>query len=734
MKSLYLSELKEFINFKKPGVIGVESKKKKSLNNYLENSSLNNSINDGVIELESERDWSPEVQSILNEEQYKIIAMQLEQHVQLMAQHFLMSYMHPVSDIHNQSTQCKDNLKNLVELQKPNLPLFNITNLPDAMELVNKWEEKLNNEEELRKNYVKYLENDVKIEAEKAKKKHIHMAKFNPELSKIIMESKALMYSNLLPEMPFRAETLNHVINFPPKSEDNLIAICIERYMPYNISTTNKILCSSEELQKNYRIICKELMPHRTPDYLRRRVNRLRDNKSPDNPVKFFFKHGYVPPLHHDPPLNIEKKAPKNQEFDSLPKVWRDYLAKEKTKIKNNSIKDLPVLKKNNLTENLSSSSCDISTGNDLQNPTVSTLPNVNKKPVEINDIIFFTISGDLYDNSSPSGINLNTSNIFINENIENENSSMFSLSLETPVIIDDSVFILGKEDTVIEYLSTSKGILKEKLVENSCSDELDEENEDKSAKKLLILDETSGPNVSVEKNNDNYLSVNSDDSSKEENDDGIAESMLDTPAIEKDIKNCGKIKENHEKEGEEELSIKFAESYIKRLYSTLKSSDPKALKNVIKYYLEYRDELKEIKDESQNKKEKLAFNFHKNVSVLLKDYPKLCSDVLPFFSSQQVEIIDKINEDLISDLSKINKDSDCTEKLSESETDESEESEDDSSRPWSRQEDAILLENIKDYSDNIFVYISKLLGDRTPDEVEKRWIQLYGIFESLNC
>lgn len=53
----------------------------------------------------------PELPKLVNFEQRLLLATQFQQHVQLMAQHFVMTYMHP--EYHSLAVTCKQNLYSL---------------------------------------------------------------------------------------------------------------------------------------------------------------------------------------------------------------------------------------------------------------------------------------------------------------------------------------------------------------------------------------------------------------------------------------------------------------------------------------------------------------------------------------------------------------------------------------------------------------------------------------------
>lgn len=53
----------------------------------------------------------PELPKLVNPEQRLLLATQFRQHVQLMAQHFVMTYMH--QEYHSLAKMCKQNLNSL---------------------------------------------------------------------------------------------------------------------------------------------------------------------------------------------------------------------------------------------------------------------------------------------------------------------------------------------------------------------------------------------------------------------------------------------------------------------------------------------------------------------------------------------------------------------------------------------------------------------------------------------
>lgn len=380
------------------------------------------------------------------------------------------------------------------------------------MELVNQWEEELD-DEVLREDYIKVLEKDVKIGAQQFKKRHKYTAQFHPKLSKMIMESKALMYPTLLPHMPFRAETLNYLGTKYSQSEKYLLAIGLEKYS-LSVGIAKMYISSKKFTTDALSFICKELMPHRNPNRLLKWIEKLRPLAAPKNPIQFFFRHSYAPSVIHDCPLNIEKKAPKDQELNCLPVIWQNYFINEKTGKNDNSSKSL--------VEDLSTPSFDTPINNELRYEIVYMMPNMpslDKTPVKQNDnLICITVKADLENYTE----NLSTTNMTIDESLENNDtsvilidedidinsgqSSMDSAILEIPVKSNDTV-LSTKDNTInnnTQESSVFNIILDDLVIQTNCSEIINKKDENKnpenSSTSRLVLDEKSRSDISVKK------------------------------------------------------------------------------------------------------------------------------------------------------------------------------------------------------------------------------------------
>ena len=148
----------------------------------------------------------------------------MEQHVQLLTQIFLTSYKHP--DHHPVSRTCKANLDSLKYINKiikkllklsaviklisyifffyirylrtgPN-SAFNACNLDDAHKTMSTWETKLL-DKKFCDEYVTMINDEIIAEQIHLQKKLSYNPRFHPVLKTVIMESKALVYPQLLP-------------------------------------------------------------------------------------------------------------------------------------------------------------------------------------------------------------------------------------------------------------------------------------------------------------------------------------------------------------------------------------------------------------------------------------------------------------------------------------------------------------------------------------------------------
>ncbi|KAF7992381.1 hypothetical protein HCN44_001706 [Aphidius gifuensis] len=596
--NLLYEEIGELMNLNE----NQQPKNKRSFDNSSLDSSLNDSTNKIICDSLQVKEES-KLQNVLTEKQYLIISFQFEQHVQLMSQHFVMSYMHPVSEIHAQSIKCKNNLNNLKNMQDPDHPLFNISNLPDALKLVEDWEKKLA-DKQFCNNYIRQLEMDIEYEKKLDIRKHKYSANFNPELFELLMHSKALMYPQLLPHTPFRVVTLYKTVNTYCKSEENLLAIGLEKYLPQIKSMERKFHTKKYNLYDAVCHVSKDLMPTRRPEPLMNLIKKLQRQVQPDNPVQFYFNNGYAPKVTHKVPLDRKKISPNDRKIWLLPKTWQSYINENKNNI-SFKVNDDPVKNASTLVNDLSTSSYNMVIDENLLNPIIYVMPST-------------TSSRDI-----PIKIEIKT---------ENNGSETSSTS---------------KEINVPQLRQTTPRLAKIRSVQNM---KLMTQVSSSSGKTKIKTDSSKNSDVSCG-------GSSSTKSSKGDNEDEIAELMLASTTIKKNTALRKKVKEanacermknlleNDSDVKKNENRKKFAKSYMQKLHSTLELNNPEVLKTVMKYFLEYYDKIELVQNNCEDEYDKLAIKLYRDVTNALVTYPTLSSEFLFFLTPQQAKIINKIEE-----------------------------------------------------------------------------------------
>ncbi|KOX69503.1 GON-4-like protein [Melipona quadrifasciata] len=619
------------------------SKKRRSPENT--NFSSENNMNCSVTDLLLTYKES-ELPNLMNPNQQELLAVQFRQHVQLMVQHFAMTYMH--LDLHSQSKTCKQNLNSIKYLSNGPNSAFNVANLPDALTLVSDWENKfLDNKfsEDFKKSM-------IDEEAVKKINKCKYIPKFHPELKKLFMESRALMYPQLLPEMPFRSE-LNKFMRSPYlRSEENLIALGLEQFLPFVTSKSRKFKGKNLQLADAVKLIIQYLVPCREPEGLLYHIKKCRSAKDA-NPIKHYFEKNCAPRTIHYITLECDLKAPKDQSINLLPLIWQTYLNNTKQRIDivkrkhtfnlyNDTNKDCLTNENGNLIT--------ISKAHFLcaQNQPVNTLPKIlpannmlpkilpannmlpkilpanNQKTTRntLKDNLCTNANSEVFKNIPNNGNNIKSHNIYV---LNKERSLHHSNSLK---IITTQEEKEKQKDTnelkeVQNDISTNSISLKHSKF--SKKSEIVQElpqlrkttprlAKTKSAQNMKLMAQVLGPKglsncnalKSREKNDVNKNVEKSSDSSMLDNEDEIAELMLASTTIKKDSISRKKAKEARELENikrllesenplnEEERGSKFAASYFQKLHLTLESN-PATLRSVIKLYLDYYEKLDNI-------------------------------------------------------------------------------------------------------------------------------------------
>ncbi|XP_025269827.1 uncharacterized protein LOC105249161 isoform X1 [Camponotus floridanus] len=668
------------------------SRKKKIPDNItppIETNTMNSSMVDLLPVLAE-----PELPKLVNFEQRLLLATQFRQHVQLMAQHFVMSYMHP--DYHPLAKTCKQNLNSLRYLSYGPNSAFNAENLEEALKLVSTWENKFSDTQ-----FYTDFKQSITDNIAKTKMCHtnrrIYVEEFLPEVEKILVESKALMYPELLPQMPFRSGTKLLKSTYS-RAEENLIALGIEQFLPFVASRPRKLRTKKILLVDAAQLICYYLLPCRDAQGILHHIRKRRVSKD-ENPIKHYFEKGCAPRIIHRITLDNKPKAPKDQPINLLPLRWQKYLRNQK-EYKNNLLKSNYILDLSSNFEKqwinmnaIMKSYPSVSSNHPLRNPVVNILPKilpatVNPKISTIDKTNNFTMkknSKPIDDNGEKQIIdnNIQTAGTEISKSNKNLHSVKTG-TVDSKVVQMDKLSNEQKNNTKLNNISVENSKISKDTSQNMSGLPQIRKTTPRLAKtrsaqnmKLMaqVLSSKSLANCNTlkskekdttDKNNDEHCTV-----SKVDNEEEIAELMLASTTIIKDSISRKKAKQTRELEiikrllkaenplTEEDREKKFAASYLQKLHLTLESNNPEIFKNVIKLYLDYSEKLesinqtvidppfpefaanKEIQDNTI-KKDILTIRLYQDVCKKLQNYPEMCTDFLLFLKPHQATMIGK--------------------------------------------------------------------------------------------
>ncbi|EZA48975.1 GON-4-like protein [Ooceraea biroi] len=639
----------------------------------------------------------PELPKVINPEQRLLLKIQLQQHVQLMAQHFVMTYMHP--EHHELSKMCKQNLNNLRYMSKGPNSAFNADNLEEAFKLASTWESKFSDS-----NFHLNYQNIVTDEIAKGKMCRVnkwgHVEAFIPELEELFIESKALMYPQLLPQMPFKSGVQKHVKSVYSRSEENLIALGIEQFLPFVASRTNKFKTKKIQLFDAGQLICKYLLPCRDAKGLLYHIQKRRVAKD-NNPIKHYFEKGYAPRTIHYITLESKLKAPKEQPIELLSLRWQMYLNMYNQRKHRNKSASIHLflqyshsLRKQDSYMNATRKPYpNVPNNHPLRNPIVNMLPKILPATMKPKGATTDKIS-----NAAKATVKFNDGNS--SERLVDDEGEMTEGHVEKNKSHSNVLNSPKASAADIKTLQTDKVPDKNNVKLNSVvatSSMVPKTSSQKStglpqirrttprlaktrsAQNMKLMAQALGSKTSSscnslkskEKNTDKATGEHST-ASKVDNEEEIAELMLACTTITKDSVSRKKAKQTRELEiikrllkaenplTEEERKAKFAASYLQKLHVTLESSNPEIFKAVMKLFLDYNEKLegmnqaiadtsfseeflmdKEPQDTSV-KKDLLTVGLYEDVRKRLQNYPEMCTDLLLFLKPHQAAMIGK--------------------------------------------------------------------------------------------
>ncbi|XP_039304892.1 uncharacterized protein LOC105207486 isoform X4 [Solenopsis invicta] len=547
----------------------------------------------------------PELPEVINSDQRLLLATQLQQHVQLMAQYFVMTYMHP--EYHS--------------------------------------------------------------------------------------------LAKLLPWIPFRNGIKYAAKSTYLKSEETLITLGIEQFLPFVTSKSKKFHTKKMQLIDTAQLIRHYLLPCRDAKGILHHINKRRASKD-DNPIKHYFEKGCAPRIIHYITLDSKLKAPKDQSIELLPPRWQTYLQgkdeinSKKNKYTFDSYNNLSLGKEGINMNVIIKLHPSIPNSHLLRNPIVNMLPKI--LPATLNSKISSRTDNlpkrnfKFDDNGDKKLFNNNVQDTETHKRkttVCKAHTNLCSSKINTS---DINPTHTDKNNTKLNTILTRNSkISKESLqMESSELPQIRKTTprlaKTRSAQNMKLMAQALGSknsfNCSIvkskekdttDKNIDEHCST-----SKVDNEEEIAELMLASSTIIKDPVNRRKAKQTRELEiikrllkaenplTEEEREAKFAASFLQKLHLILESNDPETFKAVIKLYLNCSEKLESINhtvidplitneskefmpnkqtlEDSAVKKDILMIQLYQEVCKKLQNYPEICTDFLLFLKPHQAAMIGK--------------------------------------------------------------------------------------------
>ncbi|KAJ8670119.1 hypothetical protein QAD02_001378 [Eretmocerus hayati] len=611
----------------------------------------------------------PELPELVNDHQRNLLSVQMSHHVQFLVQQFVMTYKHP--KLHHQSLQCKEFLNSLITLSPESNSEFIAQNLFDALRLANDWETKLEDPAFLEE-YERHLEAEIELEREYFRTKRKYRPTFHPELVRLMVHSKALMHPHILPlAFPYTSSTLKTYLH----SEESLIAIGLEQFIPYVKSLNKKFSRNCDVLADAIREVRKYLLPARDVNGIHHHIKKQKNSKK-SNPIKVYFQTGSAPKTKHHILTEYKLLAPISQPIESLPPLWRDFVRDPKV--------DHPV--------------------ESVTLRRLAPMPEKNQKSKDMDNDSFFGIHSNDFEYLSMSPQNFSVpDNHELRNPIVNMTRNMPSLMTPQKTETNDSIptSITKSDESETPHSKTNDIESDFESVENIKTCETDDEKSHttrlrmttprlakiRSAQNMKLLTQssykasTSSSNASY--NKDRSLDQNDDDTSsfvKGDNEDEIAELMLASTTIKKgtasrkktkqarELENLKRLMEAENNINEDERSTKFAASFIQKVHVRLESKDPELFRSILKTFSDYSEKLEsqkigkkkdlfvvetdplelkhsQVTEKNEENEDRLLVNLYREICEKLHDYPDLCSDFLLFLTPHQATLIDKSTE-----------------------------------------------------------------------------------------
>ncbi|XP_061398675.1 uncharacterized protein LOC133334396 [Musca vetustissima] len=253
--------------------------------------------------------------------QYDLMQQQMRIHVQMLTQTYIQTYCHP--ELWKLASKPKEMLLELQQKSKVNAN-FKIWNLEKAINLINKWANELDQDNEENRALMKFLHREVELTNHNTRQ----IPRFHPRLLDCFLESDVFMYPEYLPRMPFSPKVIT-IETFSPV-ECYLIAMGLEKHVKLIEKRKERIHKKSSAERKACKRFTKEILQGKNHRRVWDYIEHMR-NAEYYNPIKYYFDNKRAPPVEYTPIIGFENNTvplPKDR-FPELPLVFQQYLQKK---------------------------------------------------------------------------------------------------------------------------------------------------------------------------------------------------------------------------------------------------------------------------------------------------------------------------------------------------------------------------------------------------------------------
>lgn len=254
-------------------------------------------------------------------DQREIFEQQFRMHAQLLCQHYLQVYAHPKLWEHAQPIK-----SNLAEL-KDVCSTKNASHIENCIKLCDDWEKSLTVNNESNKKFVEFLYEEIDQEETAFSEKKQFKGRFHYRLMEAMLQSKAIVYTSLLPKIPFRSVKLARAE--ASMAELSLIAVGIEHAYEKLFQELNSL--SPRRIRRPSTIsialtIIRNFCSFRNKVSMMKIIDLYKSHPLM-NPIKYYYKHKCAPVVKHEL-VNVDLEniePPESVMRGLLPKIWESY-------------------------------------------------------------------------------------------------------------------------------------------------------------------------------------------------------------------------------------------------------------------------------------------------------------------------------------------------------------------------------------------------------------------------